>query len=105
MASTVYANLSNLVDNPTAEVDNTKPLIKTTRIRISADSSTLRVQNYVFNSAVGVLAEISSAQGADFVNVDSANRDHINQDAQFDIVKDGRTLLQRTNTVNKLVIN
>lgn len=91
----VYAALSNPVANPTAEVNNAKPTVETTRIRISADVSTLRVQNYVYHTGTQALTELSGAQGADFVNIDSSNRDHIDQDAQFDIVKDARTLSQR----------
>ncbi len=93
----VYGLLSNPVANATSEVNNDKPLTETARIRISADVSTLRVQNYVYHAATQALTEVSSAQGADFVNVDSANRDHIDQDAQFDIVKDAATLTQRPN--------
>jgi hypothetical protein len=97
LSTAVYNALNTPVANPTAEVNNARPTLRTTRVRVSADVSTLRVQNYVFNARFGVLAEISSAQGADFVNVDSSNRDHIDQDAQFDIVKDGGTLTQRQN--------
>ncbi len=95
MATTVFNNLSNDVANPTAEVNNAKPDHQDDPVRVSADTSTIRVQNYVYHAGKGVLAEISGGQGADFVNVDSSNRDHIDQDAQFDIVKDGRTLSQR----------
>lgn len=97
----VYAALSNPVANPTAAVNNAKPTVETTRIRISADVSTLRVQNYVYHSGTQALTELSGAQGADFVNVDSSNRDHIDQDAQFDIVKDTATLAQFPVTVPK----
>lgn len=97
----VYDLLATPVTNPTSEVLNSKPTTETTRVRISADVSTLRVQNYVFNGVTQALTEVSSAQGADFVNVDSSNRDHIDQDAQFDIVKDGGTLAQRPSTVDK----
>lgn len=105
--------IKELLTNPVANatvglVKNFAPTDETTRIRISADVSTLRVQNYVFNTRTFALTELSSTQGADFVNVDSSNRDHIDQDAQFDIVKDTATLLQVTNfsgTPTKLQIN
>lgn len=57
------------------------------RLRVSADVSTIRVQSYIFNSKNNAFTEASASQGADFVNVDSSNRDHIDQDAQRDIVK------------------
>lgn len=58
------------------------------RLRISSEAaSTLRVQNYLVNSTKGLLSEVSSSQGADFVNVESSGRDHIDQDAQTGIKK------------------
>lgn len=58
------------------------------RLRISSEAaSTLRVQNYLVNATKGLLSEISSAQGADFVNVEASSRDHIEQDAQTGIKK------------------
>ncbi len=58
------------------------------RLRISSEAaSTLRVQNYLVNSTKGLLSEISSSQGADFVNVEASTRDHIDQDAQTGIKK------------------
>lgn len=101
----VWSALTNPVANPTpALVNNAAPTTQTIRLRIAADVSTLRVQNYIFHLGTQALTEVSSSQGADFVNVDSSNRDHIDQDAQFDIVKDTATLSQRPNTVSKAVI-
>lgn len=58
------------------------------RLRISSEAaSTLRVQNYLVNATKGLLSEISSTQGADFVNVEASSRDHIDQDAQTGIKK------------------
>lgn len=57
------------------------------RLRISADVSTLRVQNYIYDTSAKALVEVSSSQGADFVNIESSNRDHLDQDAQTDIKK------------------
>lgn len=57
------------------------------RLRISADVPTIRVQNYLFNTAQSALTEVSGSQGADFVNIESSNRDHLDQDAQTDIKK------------------
>lgn len=58
------------------------------RLRVSSEAaSTLRVQNYFFNSKTGLLSEISASQGADFVNVEASTRDHIDQDAQTGIKK------------------
>ena len=82
--------LAKLTNNTTATgvlVNNGVPTANTIRLRVSADVSTLRVQNYVYNVTTGALTEVSSSQGADFVNVDSSNRDHIDQDAQTDIKK------------------
>ncbi len=59
-----------------------------TRVRVSSNSaSTLRVQNYMFNTKTLQLVEVSASQGADFVNVESSARDHIDQDAQTGIKK------------------
>lgn len=59
------------------------------RLRISSDAaSTLRVQNYLVNASKGLLSEISGAQGADFMNLESSateSTDH--QDAQTGIKK------------------
>lgn len=58
------------------------------RLRISSEAaSTLRVQNYIYNSTTKLLSEMSGAQGADFVNVEASSRDHIDQDAQTGIKK------------------
>lgn len=58
------------------------------RLRVSSEAaSTLRVQNYLFNKATGLLTEMSSSQGADFVNIEASGRDHIDQDAQTGIKK------------------
>lgn len=58
------------------------------RLRISSEAaSTLRVQNYVYNRNTNLLTEMSSSQGADFVNVEASGRDHIDQDAQTGIKK------------------
>lgn len=58
------------------------------RLRISSESaSTLRVQNYVYNRVTQLLSEMSASQGADFVNVEASQRDHIDQDAQTGIKK------------------
>ena len=58
------------------------------RLRISSEAaSTLRVQNYIYNSTTKLLSEMSGAQGADFVNIESSTRDHIDQDAQTGIKK------------------
>lgn len=101
----IIAKLTNPVANAAgAPVTNTPPTVQTTRIRISADVSTLRVQNYIFNDSTQALSEVSATQGADFVNIESSNRDHIDQDAQFDIVKDANTLTQRPTTVPKAFI-
>lgn len=59
-----------------------------TRLRISSTkASTLRVQNYIYHTVSGALTEVSSSQGADFVNVEASDRDHIDQDAQTGIKK------------------
>lgn len=59
-----------------------------TRVRVSSNAaSTLRVQNYMFNTRTLQLVEVSASQGADFVNVESSARDHIDQDAQTGIKK------------------
>jgi len=59
------------------------------RLRISSESaSTLRVQNYLVNASKGLLSEVSGAQGADFMNLESSateSTDH--QDAQTGIKK------------------
>lgn len=74
-----------------AGADNTGPggiNGNNTRLRISsAAASTLRVQNYFYNNRTGQLLEASSAQGADFVNIEASSRDHIDQDAQTGIKK------------------
>lgn len=70
-----------------AQINTAIPRDVKLRLRIAADTSTIRVQNFFFNRANGALVEASGAQGADFVNVDSSNRDHIDQDAQTGIVK------------------
>ncbi len=57
------------------------------RLRISADVPTLRVQNYIYNGTTQALTEVSASQGADFANIESSNRDHLDQDAQTDIKK------------------
>lgn len=58
------------------------------RLRVSSEAaSTLRVQNYLLNTKTGLLSEVSSSQGADFVNVEASVRDHIDQDAQTGIKK------------------
>lgn len=58
------------------------------RLRISSEAaSTLRVQNFIYNAVTQQLAEMSSAQGADFVNLEASERDHIDQDAQTGIKK------------------
>ena len=63
-------------------------LAPNTRVRISSNAaSTLRVQNYMFNTSTLQLVEVSASQGADFVNVESSARDHIDQDAQTGIKK------------------
>lgn len=59
-----------------------------TRVRVSSNAaSTLRVQNYMFNTRTLQLVEVSASQGADFVNVEASDRDHIDQDAQTGIQK------------------
>lgn len=59
-----------------------------TRLRISSGAaSTLRVQSYIYNANTQALVEVSASQGADFVNIESAPRDHIDQDAQTGIKK------------------
>ena len=59
-----------------------------TRLRISSNAaSTLRVQSYIYNATTRALVEVSASQGADFVNVEAAPRDHIDQDAQTGIKK------------------
>ena len=59
------------------------------RLRISSESaSTLRVQNYLVNAKTSLLSEVSGAQGADFMNLESSateSTDH--QDAQTRIKK------------------
>ncbi|GAP33871.1 hypothetical protein ABXN37_01630 [Piscinibacter sakaiensis] len=98
----IWGALTNAVANPTPTlVNNSAPTTQTVRLRISSDVSTLRVQNYIYHAGTQALTEVSSTQGADFVNVDSSNRDHLDQDAQFDIVKDTATLSQQTTTVGK----
>jgi hypothetical protein len=59
-----------------------------TRLRISSNtSSTLRVQSYIYNSITQSLVEVSNAQGADFVNVETFNNNSgvDSQDAQTGI--------------------
>lgn len=59
-----------------------------TRVRVSSNAaSTLRVQNYMFNKNTLQLVEVSASQGADFENLGSSGRDHIDQDAQVGIKK------------------
>jgi len=59
-----------------------------TRLRISSNAaSTLRVQSYIYNAITRSLVEVSSSQGADFVNIEASPRDHIDQDAQTGIKK------------------
>lgn len=79
--------LTDPISLPAAQINTTVPRDTKLRLRIAADVSTIRVQNFFFNRANGALVEASGAQGADFVNVDSSNRDHIDQDAQTGIVK------------------
>jgi hypothetical protein len=63
-------------------------LAANTRLRISSGAaSTLRVQSYIYNATTQALVEVSASQGADFVNIESAPRDHIDQDAQTGIKK------------------
>lgn len=65
-------------------------LAPNTRVRISSNqSSTLRVQSYIYNSITQALVEVSGAQGADFVNVETfnANSGVDSQDAQTGIKK------------------
>ena len=63
-------------------------LAANTRVRISSNAaSTLRVQNYMFNTKTLQLVEVSASQGADFVNLEASSRDHIDQDAQTGIKK------------------
>ncbi|WP_418316444.1 hypothetical protein [Piscinibacter sakaiensis] len=100
----VQAALTIPVTNPTAEVNNAMPTTQTVRLRVEGTGGTIRVQNYAFNLDTKALTEISSTQGADFMNIGSSNRDHIDQDAQFNIVKDGGTLTQRLGTVPKAAI-
>ena len=45
------------------------------------------MQNYIYNGTTKLLSEMSGAQGADFVNIESSTRDHIDQDAQTGIKK------------------
>jgi hypothetical protein len=61
-----------------------------TRLRISSNqTSTLRVQSYIFNASTQSLVEVSGAQGADFVNIETANNNTgvDSQDAQTGIKK------------------
>jgi hypothetical protein len=61
-----------------------------TRLRISSNqTSTLRVQSYIFNANTQALVEVSGAQGADFVNIETANNNTgvDSQDAQTGIKK------------------
>jgi hypothetical protein len=61
-----------------------------TRLRISSNqTSTLRVQSYIFNATTQSLVEVSGAQGADFVNIETANNNTgvDSQDAQTGIKK------------------
>lgn len=75
-------------DSTASGANNARPAANTNpRLRVSADVSTIRVQSYVYNLRTTALAEVSASQGADFVNIDSSNRDHIDQDAQADIAK------------------
>lgn len=63
-------------------------LAANTRVRISSNAaSTLRVQNYMFNTSTLQLVEVSASQGADFVNLEASSRDHIDQDAQTGVKK------------------
>jgi len=59
------------------------------RLRISSDAaSTLRVQNYLVNASKGLLSEVSGAQGADFMNLESSSTESTDhQDAQTGIKK------------------
>jgi hypothetical protein len=67
---------------------NGQALPANTRLRISSGAaSTLRVQSYIYNATTQSLVEVSASQGADFVNIESAPRDHIDQDAQTGIKK------------------
>ena len=87
-------------NSSTAGADNTgsggltapagQALAPNTRVRISSNqSSTLRVQSYIYNSITQALVEVSGAQGADFVNVETfnANSGVDSQDAQTGIKK------------------
>jgi|GEM_PF-3198513 len=87
-------------NSSTAGADNTgsggltatggEALARNTRVRISSNqSSTLRVQSYIYNSITQALVEVSGAQGADFVNVETfnANSGVDSQDAQTGIKK------------------
>ena len=90
-----------LINNSsTAGADNTgsggltaptgQALAPNTRVRISSNqSSTLRVQSYIYNSITQALVEVSGAQGADFVNVETFNGNNgvDSQDAQTGIKK------------------
>lgn len=89
LSSPVIATLLTTapISLPAAQINTAVPRDTKTRLRIAADVSTIRVQNYFYNTKTGLLSEVSAAQGADFVNVDSSNRDHIDQDAQTEIVK------------------
>ncbi|MEO3712047.1 hypothetical protein [Roseateles flavus] len=95
-AKEIHTLLSN--NSSLAGADNTGPggitaaagqeLAANTRLRISSTkASTLRVQNYFYNTRTGALTEVSGAQGADFVNLEASPRDHIDQDAQTGIKK------------------
>lgn len=59
------------------------------RLRISSESaSTLRVQNYLVNAKTSLLSEVSGAQGADFMNLESSSTESTDhQDAQTGIKK------------------
>ena len=87
-------------NSTTAGADNTgsggltaptgQALAPNTRVRISSNqSSTLRVQSYIYNSITQALVEVSGAQGADFVNVETFNGNSgvDSQDAQTGIKK------------------
>jgi hypothetical protein len=98
LSSEIY-NLLNQNTTTTLPKDNTGSggitadpatgaLPANTRLRISsAAASTIRVQSYIYNAVTRALVEVSGSQGADFVNIEAAPRDHIDQDAQTGIKK------------------
>lgn len=92
--------LTNNTTTADAPVDNTgaggltaatgEALPANTRLRISSTkASTLRVQNYVYQTSSGALTEVSGSQGADFVNIETYNNNNgvDSQDAQTGIKK------------------